>query len=129
LLNEAFRLHSTKYHDESSRLLAPSFSTVDQSSDRSFDVGMYTSLCLVACIAACIYSFQYHAHKASATPGDRRWRWQSHYFLFMIMGFIMMAVKSALFCAWMWLRKNPDLLSAPKSSPFACNLQAEVWTM
>ena len=128
-LNEVFRLHISRYHNESSRLLSPSFSSVDQSSDRSFDVGMYTSLCVVACVAACIYSFQYRAHKASASPGDRSWRWQNHFYLLMAAGFVMMAMKSAFFCAWMWLRKNPDLLSSAKSSPLACNLLADVWTM
>ena len=114
-------------YNESLRFVSPS--SVFQSSDRSFDVGMYSSLCVVACVVACIYSFQYRAYKASALPGNRRWPWQSHYFLFMITGFITMAIKSALFLTWNWLRKNPDLLSAPKSSPIACNLQADVWTM
>lgn len=117
----------TYSHNEPSRFVSPSL--VFQSSDRSFDIGMYTSLCAVACIVACVYSFQYRAYKASALPGNRRWPWQNHYYLFMIIGFITMAIKSALFLTWNLLRKNPDLLSAPKTSPLACNLQADVWTM
>jgi hypothetical protein len=110
------------------RLCGCFFVAVEQSKDRSFDLGMYTTLSILAFVTSCAYALQYREYKAAIQRGARRWSLDGKFLALMIAGFVTMTLKSALFCAWAWKRKNPDLLSAPKLSYLASSLQADLYT-
>jgi hypothetical protein len=94
-----------------------------------FDVSMYGSLCAACSVAAIIYALEFRAHRNRASDGARRWPWHGSFFICMVAGFAMSALKSAFYSAYKWQQKAPDRLSAPKLSQLVSALNAQMWTV